>query len=352
MNSKQRVIDAIHHKSTDRVAITFDAETEVYDMLYRHTQHKIKEALFDFLNVDTWMILPKNFQFYQDEEDKKVKRSIWGYLSQKTHYSGGYYNELVSSPLAGKDDIADIKNFPWPSSDVLGFDHFPEEARKQGHRAIIGVFTWGAYHIATHIRGLENLLTDFALRKNYAEYLINTIAEISLTSLDVLLDKYGEGIDIIYMADDYCSQQGPLFSPAIFKELVIPYLKQITRRVHKSGKKFLLHVCGAVRPLLSMIIEAGVDMLEPIQVRAVGMDPLELKREFGKDLCFYGGMDLQKILCQGTPDQVADEARRLIDVLGQDGGYIFGPGHTYIQIDAPVENILAMYHTASLHRNV
>ena len=87
-------------------------------------------------------------------------------------------------------------------------------------------------------------------------------------------------------------------------------------------------------------------MLEPIQTRAAGMNPIELKREFGREICFYGGVDLQEVLCKGTPRTVSDEVKNLIDILGSDGGYIIGPGHTYIQTDAPFENIIAMYRTA------
>ena len=152
------------------------------------------------------------------------------------------------------------------------------------------------------------------------------------------------------MADDYCSQLGPLFSPQVFRKHVVPYLTEVAARVHRYDKKFILHVCGAVRPLLPMIIDAGVDMLEPIQIRAAGMDPAGLKRDFGRDLCFYGGLDLQSVLCRGTPAQVAAEARRLIDTLGEGGGYVFGPGHTYIQVDAPLANVLAMYETANAYR--
>lgn len=88
-------------------------------------------------------------------------------------------------------------------------------------------------------------------------------------------------------------------------------------------------------------------MLEPIQIRAEGMEPAALKRDFGKDLCFYGGLDLQQILCKATPQEVSDEVKRLIDTLGKGGGYVFGPGHTYIQTDSSLENILAMYETAA-----
>ena len=188
---------------------------------------------------------------------------------------------------------------------------------------------------------------DFALRTDYADHLIKTITEKILAALDTLLEKHGDGIDIVYMADDYCSQRGPLFSPAVFKQHIQPYLTEVAARCHRHGKKFLLHCCGAVRPLLPMIIDAGVDMLEPIQIRAAGMEPAGLKRDFGKQLCFYGGMDLQHVLCRGTPQAVADEVRRLVDILGRGGGYILGPGHTYIQTDAPIPNILAMYETAA-----
>lgn len=348
--SKERVLAAANHSVSDRVPVTFDAEKEVYDLLKRHLQVESKEELFDRLGVDTWMILPGNFIYPVFEDDKAVKTSIWGYQTRTTEYSGGTYDEISLSPLAGKYDICDIDAYPWPSPDVLDFSHFSAEAKAHENRAIIGVFAWGAYHIATFVRGMEDLMMDFAFRKDYAEHLIRTISDRTLAMLDRMLESYGEGIDIVYMADDYCSQMGPLFSPETFRQLVMPYLMKVVENVHAYNKKFLLHVCGAVRPLLPMIVEAGVDMLEPIQTSAKGMDPLGLKRDFGKHLCFYGGVDLQNTLCKGTPGQVADEVRRLIDVLGVGGGYVLGPGHTYIQIDAPVENILAMYDTVYDYR--
>ncbi len=350
VTSKQRVLAAMEHRTTDRVPVTFDAASEVYDTLYEHLKingKNSKEALFDRLNVDTWMILPGNFRYPKSEDGKTDKTTIWGYKTRVTQYSGGSYDELVYSPLAGKNDIQDIKQYPWPSPEILDFSHFPAEAGDHQNRAVIGVFTHGAFHVACYLRSMTDLMMDFALRKNYAQYLLGRISEVSLAALDRMLESYGSGIDIVYMCDDYCSQKGPLFSPDVFRELVVPYLRKAVEKVHKHNKKFLLHVCGAVRPLLPMIIDAGVDMLEPIQTRARGMDPEGLKKDFGKDLCFYGGVDLQQILCKGTTQEVSDEVKRLIDVLGRDGGYVLGPGHTYIQIDAPLENIMAMYDTAS-----
>lgn len=349
MNSKQRVLAAIEHKEADRTPITFDAEKEVYAALYDHLGLPGKEALFDALHVDTWMILPGNFQFSDAQQANQEKTALWGYRTRVTEYSGGTYDEVCFNPLAGRDEISDIDAHDWPSPNVLEFSHFSDEADAHGNRAVIGVFTWGAYFIASFVRGLEDLMMDFATRQKYAHHLIDTIRDICGQALRKMLSDHGEKIDIVYMADDYCSQLGPLFSPAQFNEFVVPYLTEFVDITHRHNKKFLLHCCGAVRPLLPMVIDAGVDMLEPIQTRAEGMDPQGLKRDFGGDLCFYGGVDLQEILCQGTPQQVADEVKRLIDILGKDGGYIVGPGHTYIQVDAPLENVMAMYETAHTH---
>ena len=350
MTSKQRVLAAVNHQVSDRTPITFDAEKEVYEKLYAHLKIDSKEAMFDRLNCDTWMIIPRNFSCWESDADQDVRTNIWGYQTTVTSYAQGTYDELTFSPLADKNDVSHIKKHEWPPDDALDFSHFSSEAQAHQDRAIIGVFTHGTYTVASFVRGMENLLTDLAFSKPYVEHLFNTINERMLYFLDNMLEKHSRGIDIVYLADDYCSQRGPLFSPAIFREFVFPYLREVADRVHRHNKKFLLHVCGAVRPLLPMIIDAGVDMLEPIQVRAQGMQTQALKRDFGRDLCLYGGVDLQEVLCNSTPQDVSDEVKNLIDTLGQDGGYILGPGHTYIQVDAPIPNILAMYETADQYR--
>jgi uroporphyrinogen decarboxylase len=345
MNSKERVLSAVNHKSSDRVPITFDASNEIYTALYKHLGLVTKEQLFDRLHVDTWMVIPGNFIYTKEEENKIEKTTVWGHKTVVKEFPGGTYDEIYFNPLAGKDNISDLKNYNWPSPDIFDFSHFKLEANLHADRAIIGVFTWGPYFVASFVRGLENLMMDFAIRKDYARYMINTLSEISSAALTRMLESHGEGIDIVYMADDYCSQDAPMFSPDDFKELIVPYLKRLVAITHRHNKKFLLHVCGAVRPLLPMIIDAGVDMLEPIQIRAAGMEPAGLKRDFGRDICFYGGVDLQQILCNGSPQQVSDEVKRLIDIMNGDGGFILGPGHTYIQPDTSLENIFSMYDT-------
>jgi uroporphyrinogen decarboxylase len=296
-------------------------------------------------------VLPRNYLALAEDADQKDKTSIWGWKTTTVTYpAGGTYEELSHSPLAGNDDLRAIDRHPWPTAALQDYRNFPADIAAHKDRAIISASSWGAYFIATFLRGMEDVMMDFAANQKYADYLIGTIAERALDLLDHMLAAGGDGVDIVYMADDYCSQRGPLFDPQLFKRFVRPYLTKAVAKAHKHNKKFLLHVCGAVRPLLPMIIDCGVDMLEPIQIRAEGMDPAGLKRDFGKHLCFYGGVDLQQTLRLGTPQAVRDEVKRLIDILGQDGGYILGPGHTYIQVDCPLDNVLAMYETAQQYR--
>ena len=349
VTGKQRVMAAVEHRTTDRCPITFDGQPEVYQMLHRHFGTTTRRELFDKLHCDTWMTLPIGYTYSPDQKGKDRRKTIWGYETVTAEYSGGKYEELCHSPLAGKDQISDIDAYPWPTVDALDFSPFAIETKENADRAIIGAVAWGSYFVATFVRGMDNLMIDFALNLTYARHLIERITEVGLSFLDELLTRHGDGVDLVYMADDTCAQRGPLFSLELFRELVVPYMKLYVDRVHAAGKKFFLHTCGSVRKFLPMIIECGVDLLEPIQIRAAGMDPAGLKRDFGKDICFYGGLDLQRVLCQGTPQTVADEVKRLIDILGDGGGYVFGPGHTYIQPDAPLANILTMYETAATY---
>ena len=349
MDSKRRVLTAADHREPDRVPITFDAADEVYETLYSHFGTRRKEDLFDALHVDTWMILPRNFIYPEAEAALPDKTSIWGYKARRTAYSGGVYDEIYSCPLAGRDGLADIRGHAWPGEDALDFSHFSAEAASHADRAVIGVFTWGPYFVASFVRGMQDLLMDMATGGAYADLLLGTITEKCEFFLNKMLEEHGSGIDIVYMADDTCTQTGPIFSREAFGRYVAPYLRRFAGIVHGHGKKFLLHTCGSVRAFLPAIIDCGVDMLEPVQVRAAGMEPAGLKRDFGRDICFYGGVDLQKVLCSYSPEAVAGEVRMLIDVLGRDGGYVLGPGHTYIQPDSPIANILSMYRTAFEH---
>ncbi|MFH1068767.1 MAG: uroporphyrinogen decarboxylase family protein [Candidatus Glassbacteria bacterium] len=350
MNGTERVLTAVDHREPDRVPITFDAQPEVYELLYGHFGISTRAELWDALHVDTWLEGP----LINDPRERPLEGGLfqnrWGYRTKKQPYQTGektgYYDEIVYHPLAAVESVVELDRYDWPDPALLEFGHLNELRRTQPDRAIIAHITHGGYFNATFLRGMEQFLVDLALDETLAQALIERTSAYLVAALDRLLKQAPEGFDIFYVADDYCMASGPLFSPEVFKRLVKPYLRRIADRVHGRGKKLLLHVCGSVRLLLPEIIDSGVDILEPIQHRAAGMNLESLKREFGRDLTFYGSVDLLETLNQGTAAQVRREVRRNIELLAPGGGFIIGPGHTYIQIDAPLKNILAMYETA------
>ena len=152
-------------------------------------------------------------------------------------------------------------------------------------------------------------------------------------------------VDILRIADDLGMQDRLLMSPAMFDRFIAPRLERIIRMAHGHGVKVMFHTCGAVVPLIDRLIDLGVDMLDPIQVRAKGMDPVEIKERFGSRIALHGAIDTQYLLPRGTPEEVAGEVRRMIATLGPEG-YVISPCHV-LQTDVPTANVLAIYDTAN-----
>jgi uroporphyrinogen decarboxylase len=345
MNSRMRVLAAIEHKESDRLPITFDAEKEVIDGLMSHFGVPTREEVWRALNVDTRLVGARH-------HDKRIRTKngisydFWGIGSKEQAYSGGRYWEYCEHPLADAQSVAEVEKYEWPTPDELSFEPIIEARQRNPDQAIIAYISHGGYFKATHLRGLEKFMQDLGENPEIAEALIQKVLEYTLPAIKRLCCEAGDAWDIYYIADDFCTARGPMISPTMFRSYIKPYLRSIADIVHSHGKKFLLHTCGSVRTLLPDVIDAGVDVLEPIQTSAEGMEVNALKRDFGAHMAFYGSIDLINVLSKGTPQEVRNEVIKNFKVLGRGGGFIVGPGHTYIQPDAPLENILAMYETA------
>lgn len=345
MNSRERVIAAIEHRVPDRLPITFDAEKEVIDMLKTHFGVTTNDGVWDALHADTRLV-GVNHTDPRIRQEGPVSYDFWGIGSKEQAYSGGTYSEYCVHPLAGMETVKQIEEYDWPTPDELRFDTLRKARAEHPDKAIIAYISHAGYFKATHLRGMEQFMIDLGAEPEMAEAAIRKVNDYTFPALERLCREAGDTFDIYYIADDFCTAAGPLVSPEMFRQYIKPYLKRYADIVHAHGKKFLLHTCGSTRRLLPDIIEAGVDVMEPIQTSAVGMAVEGLKRDFGDKMAFYGGIDLINVLSKGTPADVRNEVLKNFRVLGQGGGYIVGPGHTYIQIDAPLENILAMYETA------
>lgn len=241
-------------------------------------------------------------------------------------------------PCLKDPDLSDY-TFPDPLA-ARRFEDIGEWcARQEGHYRIIWV--GDLWERATFMRGMEPLLMDVALNPGFVEALLRRLAEGILATAGTLLERHD--FEAIALSDDYGTQQGLMISPADWRRLIRPCLGQIYGLAKKHGRAVFHHSCGHIAPIVGDLIDLGLDILHPIQPEA--MDILALKREFGQDLTFCGGIPTQQFLACARPDEVRREVGRLKQQMGAGGGYILEPGIT-IQADVPRDNIVAMVEAA------
>ena len=185
-------------------------------------------------------------------------------------------------------------------------------------------------------------MVDLIARKEFAHALLRRITDHQKARYLKFLEIVGNVIDIILFADDLGGQHGLFISPSTYRKMIKPYHAEIIQAIRsKTRARIMFHSCGSVTPLLDDFVELGVDILNPVQVSAKGMDTLALKRRYGKRLSFWGAVDTQRILPHDTPEGVRGEVQRRISHLASGGGYVVAPVHV-VQADVPSENVIAM----------
>jgi len=195
------------------------------------------------------------------------------------------------------------------------------------------------------IRGVPEWYMATVTQRDYVLRVFEYQCECALKSIELLAAAVGDRVQVVFVSGtDFGTQTGQFCSVQTYRELYKPFHKSVNDRIHKLTRwKTFIHSCGAVRPFIPDFIEAGFDVLNPVQCSAKGMAPRELKREFGKDLVFWGGgVDTQQTLPFGTPEEVYREVRERIEILGEGGGYVFNSIHN-VQSNVPTANILAMF---------
>jgi len=264
---------------------------------------------------------------------------------------GGFYYDMRVHPLAnitGVKDLAAVR-FPDPL-DPGRYEGIAAKADELMNRRqvayVLGRNAPGIFEMALWMRGFENYYCDMLADRPLAEALLDIVCEIKMKYWARVLELVGENVMVVSEADDLCTQDRVLVAPDLYRELIKPRHTRLFSFIRKHARvpvKIFYHCCGAVTTILPDLIESGIDILNPVQVSAAGMDTRELKRRFGKDLTFWGGgVDTQRILPRGTPADVRQEVRRRIEDLAPGGGFIFNTVHN-IQADVPPENIMAMW---------
>jgi len=345
MNSRERILAAIDHQPLDRIPTDIWATGEVWEKLRAH--FGAETDIFAALHIDGLAgVGPRYIGPPVPPAPEGESLDFWGMRSRRVDYGTGTYYELFYNPLASAQTIDDLEQYRWPSADWFDYSQLRESAQGLHERQAVQCGYMAPFYYHNLLRGLETSLIDPLDDADFTHHLLNRLSDFFYEHHRRIFESADGLIDIAQVTDDLGSQTGPLISLEIWREFYKPHMQRFIDLCHGFGIKVFHHDDGAMRPFLPDLIELGIDVLNPIQWTCPGMELDGLKRDFGKEICFHGGIDNQSILPFGTPEEVRAEVRHNIDALANDGtGYILAPCHN-LQAVSPVENIIAMYDEA------
>ena len=220
------------------------------------------------------------------------------------------------------------------------------ELREQTDKALVIVAGCNLFEWGTFLRRMDNFLMDIYLEPDQVERLLDALLEVHLETLGHVCEAVGDVADIIRFGDDLGMDSGPFMAPELYRKLFYPRHKQLCEYVHSNSQMHTyLHSCGSISTVLPHLIDAGFEVINPVQTNVQHMDPAFLKKEFGKDVTFWGGgADTRYVLNRKSPEEVSEHVKQQVDILGKDGGFVFAAIHN-IMPDVPPENVVAMFDT-------
>jgi len=371
LSHRDRVLAVISHEVPDRAPIDLGGSPAsginlyAYQRLKRHlglpgpirvqTERSLlawpDDAILELFDVDLRLVVAHTAEDSGERGtfDEAVYNAeaeytdIWGVVRRRPP-RGHYY--VVHSPLE-KDELslADLDAHPWPSPaqvDTAGLRREAERLRRETDCALVVHVPGRLFSLGQFMCGFANWLVQLKVNPEFCEALLDRGLEIQLAMAEESLKAVGDAVDILYLADDYGMQTGPLISPELFRRIFKPRMARLIQFIReRSPARIAFHSCGSVYALIPDFIDVGVELLNPVQVSAADMDTARLGREFGRRLAFWGAVDSQQVLPYATPAAVRSEVAKCIRDLGP--GYIPFSVHN-IQAEVPPENILAMFN--------
>lgn len=342
MSSRERVLAAVQRQQPDRTPRDFWAEPPAWNRLLEHVGHPDRERLLVDLGVDVRHLDAPGTP--ERDVGDGVFQNLWGerFVRQPTPW--GPMRHDVKGALAEAERFEELEAFAWPTPGCIDRSTLAAQCRRHADRALLYGFA-DVWQRPALVRGWEAFFLDLVERPEWVHFLCRKFTDFYIEDYTRAAEATRGRIDFYLLISDLGTQRGPLISRAMFHQFAAPYLKEMVDHIHRLGGLVLFHSCGAIHPFIPDLIALGIDVLDPIQPAAPGMQPEQLKAQFGDRICFHGGIDMQQLLPGGTPAQVEAEVRRYCDVFAG-RGYILGPAHLF-QPDVPPENVLAVYRAAS-----
>jgi len=367
MNSRERLLETLDHKEPDRIpvdlggsivtSITKNAyialkrylgmeaeEIKIYD--YVQQLPYIDESLLKRLDIDVRMAA--TLYAVSEEDNYYYFYDRWG-SKLRMPKKNGHYFDWVDFPIK-ETSIENLNNYKWPEPDtrdyILRLKERVKDLYKNTDYALVGtaIFGGGVFEQPARIMRMEDFLSSLISNVKFADKVMEKIKDLYIENCSRYLEEIGNYIQVFVYWNDIATQSSFLISPEMFRKFVKPKDKEIIDAIKSKTKaKIFYHSCGAVKELIPDLIDIGVDILNPVQVSAKGMDTKILKKEFGKYITFWGGgCDTQHVLPYGSTKEVKEEVKKRINDLAPGGGFVFNAVHN-IQDDVPPQNIMSMF---------
>ena len=339
---------ALCHEEPDKVPLDMWITPEIRDRLMAETgasdPWEMRVALgHDCLTAFVGLVA----SFYLSDEPRYV--DPWGITWARMPYAGGEgsYTEMVGHPLAGEDSLLCSYHAPDPDEPRQYEELAMLIARFGKTHSIVGGCSSSVFEGPWYLRGMDRFLEDMLINKDYANALIDLVADFHLKAG---LHLVRMGCDILLAGDDVGTQDRMLISPELFREFIKPRYGKLFAEYKRVNPdlKIAAHICGYIEPVIDDLVEVGLDVLNPVQ--PLSMDPKRLKKRYGKQLSFWGAVDDQMVMPFGSPAQVEEEVRLRVAQLARGGGYILCPSHN-IQPTTPMANVHAFYRAAEKYRD-
>jgi len=348
MTPRERWLAVLNGQRPDRWPCDYWGTAEITHRLLRDLGCADERALWECLGVDKCIYLgPQHPGAREKAWHLQSLFSIWHVETKPIGYgeSLGEYQEDASHPLAGARTVADIEAFDWPDPAAFDIAGLREEAVKWKGYPILGASS-EPFYLYCRLRGMEQAMEDLVTEPALAEAILEHIFQFDYALIARVLREAGDLVDLIYIAEDLGMQHSLLLSPRTIRTVLLPRMTRIIELVHSCGKHVFHHDDGAIRLIIPDLLDAGIDILNPIQWRCKGMEREALARDFGARVVFHGGMDNQQTMPFHTPEQIREEVRENIELFSKGRGYIVAPCHN-LQANTPTENVQALYQAVN-----
>lgn len=334
MTSREKVLAIFNRKGTGEGAMWTGHPNEATVPIYAEAWHiePTREAIFSYLNDDCrWLDADDG---YQHPSGRRAIDPAYG-VERPTLSAPGCF--------ADAETVADIEKYPWPDPADCDFTEIYRQIARFPDKMVFTGMWSQFFHDAADFFGMENYFMKMYDCPAVVEAATEHIVDYYVAANEKFFTGLGDAADVLFFGNDFGTQRDLFLSPELFRRFVLPSFKRLIAVGKKYNKKIMLHSCGSIARIIPDLIDAGVDILHPIQAQAAGMSARELA-QYKNDLAFVGGIDAQSFFVQATPAQIRDEVHRVRDILGPN--IVISPSHEEVLPNVPPENILAMAEAA------